>query len=89
VPASVRTGSSTGGTGSGTLKGSGTFALLGNSVPVEPSPEPEHADAPKASVTPPAIPSLKNSPREIFTKGSPLDHGSPRPPGGEEAQTDD
>jgi hypothetical protein len=88
----VRTGLSTGDTGSGTLKGSGNFALLGSSVPVEPSPEPEHADLPKASVTPPASPSLKNSPREIFTKGSalpPSGHGPPCPPGSEKAQTED
>src|SRR5918997_4650056 len=94
MPASVRAGSSTGGIGSGILNGSGSFALLGNSVPVEPSPEPEHADALKgrASVTPPASPSPKNFLREIFTGGSPLPlsgHGSPRPPSGEKAQPED
>src|ERR671910_784980 len=86
MPASVRTGWITGGTGSGTLKGSGSFALLGNSFPVEPSPE--HADAPKgrASATPPASPSFKNWRRDISTRRSPLpSHGSPGPPGDEEA----
>jgi hypothetical protein len=66
----VCVGSSNGGTGSGTLNGSGSFALLDNSVPVDPSPEREHEDAPKgtASASPPASPSLKNSLREMSTK---------------------
>src|SRR5918993_2129387 len=90
MPASVRTGWITGGIGSGTLKGSGSFALLGKSVPVEPSPE--QADAPKgrASATPPASPSFKNSRREISMRRSPLpSHGGPRPPDDEEARQQD
>src|SRR5215204_823571 len=87
MPASVRTGWITGGIDSGILKGSGSLALLGKSVPVEPSPE--QADAPKgrASATPPASPSFKNSRREISKRCAPLpSHGSPRPPGDEVAR---
>src|SRR5215212_11685560 len=90
MPASARSGSSIGGMGSGTSSGSGSFALLGNSVPVEPSPE--HADAPKgrASATPPASPSFRNSRREISMRHSPLpSHDGPRPPGDEEARQQD
>src|ERR687893_2250011 len=85
MPASVRTGPSTGGIGSGTLNGSGSFALLCSSVPVEPSPE--HPDAPKerASIAPPARLSLKNSLREIsICRSSFLSQAGPRLPGDEE-----
>src|SRR5215203_6618743 len=90
MPASVRTGWSTGGTGNGTLKGPGSLALLGKRIPVEPSPE--QADAPKgrASATPPASPSFKNSRREISMRRSPLpSHDGPRPPGDEVARQQD
>ena len=77
-------GASTGGTGSGTPNGSGSFVSLGNSVPVEPWSE--HANAPKgrAAPTPATSPSLKNSPRDISTRRSPFpvrDHGGPPAPG--------
>src|SRR5215211_7727615 len=88
MPALVRTGASTGGTSSGTVNGLGSFALLVNNVPVEPSPE--HAYAPKgsASATPPASPSFRNSLRENSIRCSPLPsrgHSGPRSPGDEEA----
>jgi hypothetical protein len=74
VVASVRTGSSTGGIGSGTLNGSGSLAVLSSSVPalscvlLFPAVSPPHPEAPKGkkSTAVPAIPIFRKSLREMF-----------------------